>query len=293
MKSTVRGDEVDEVIEDVKETSEEIAYSPLMETLARIGFGARGLIYFVMGIIDVQVAIGAGHVPADQQGALAAISAQPVGRILLWIVLVGLAGYSLWGLIRVIFDPLHLGNDAKGIAQRLWYLTSAFSYSSLILPTYNLLSGGGQAAQNGHQTAQTQKSVAPLLSSTGGQWFVGILGLISLGIGFGQIFIGLSRKFDKQFEFYRLTPRQRVWIRRLGRFGTVARGITFGLIGAFLIISAMRADPSQAQGIDGALLKLAQLPYGPWMLGVVAIGLIAFGIYSMTGALWFRFERRR
>ena len=290
MKSTMHGDEI---YSEVKETGEEVAYSPLMETLARIGFGARGLIYFVMGVIDVQVATGAAHAPADQQGALAAISAQPVGKILLLIVLVGLVGYTLWGLIRVIFDPLHLGKDAKGFVQRLWFLTSAFTYGSLIFPTYNLLNGSGGSAQNGQQTAQTQQSVTPLLSSTGGQWLVGILGLISLGIGFGQVFQGLSRKFDKQFELYRLNPRQRVWIRRLGRFGTVARGITFGLIGAFLIISAVRADPSQAQGIDGALLKLAQLPYGPWLLGIVAVGLIAFGIYSMSGVLWFRLDRER
>ena len=99
----------------------------------------------------------------------------------------------------------------------------------------------------------------------------------------------MSRKRVKRSS--KLTPK--VWIRRLGRFGTVARGITFGLIGIFLMISAVRADPSQAQGIDGALLKLAQLPYGPWLLGVVAVGLMAFGIYSMTGALWFRLERKR
>lgn len=282
-----------EVIADVKEKGEEVVYSPLMETLARLGFGARGLIYFMMGLVAIRVAMGSAGGAVDQQGALAAVAAEPFGRILLWIVLIGLVGYTLWGLIRVVFDPLHLGKDAKGIAQRLWFFTSAFSYGSLIFPVFRLLSGSGGGPQNGHQTAQTQKSVAPLLSDSAGQWLVGLIGLGALGVGFGQIYQGFSRKFDKQFEFYEMTARQRKWVGRLGRVGTVARGITFVLMGVFLALAAVRADPSQAQGIDGALMKLAQLPYGPWLLGIVAAGLIAFGIYSMSGVIWFRLKRAR
>lgn len=286
----------DNVLENVKiegeRSAREAAFSPLVETLTRIGFGARGLLYFVMGLIAVQVVLGGSGTTADKQGALAAIGAQPVGRVLLWIVLVGLVGYSLWGIIRALFDPLHVGKDWSGIVQRAGFLISAVSYGSLILPTYGLLTGGGQRAQNGAQTAQTQSFVSSLMATSSGRWIVAFVGVVIIGVGLAHIYKGLSRRFDKQFQLYDLSYHRATWIRRLGRVGTAARGFVFGLVGAFLAVAAYQANPSQAQGINGALLKLLALPYGPWLLGVVAVGLIAFGIYSMTGALWIRFKHR-
>ena len=67
--------------------------------------------------------------------------------------------------------------------------------------------------------------------------------------------------------------------------------IVFGLIGVFLAEAAYQYDPAKAQGIDGVLRTLVRQPYGPWLLGVVALGLIAFGIYSITGMAWFRLKR--
>ncbi len=73
-----------------------------MESLVRVGFGARGFIYFLMGLIAFQVAFGARSAgrpkrcppnvrgPTDQSD-------------LLILVMVGLVGYSLWGLIRIFF----------------------------------------------------------------------------------------------------------------------------------------------------------------------------------------------
>jgi len=77
----------------------------------------------------------------------------------------------------------------------------------------------------------------------------------------------------------------------MGRFGTVARGVVFVLIGIFVVLSAYHSDPSRAQGMDGALMALLREPYGPWLSGVVAIGLLAFGLYSLMNALWFRFKK--
>ena len=292
MKTTMRdANIIDNVKEDSERAARKAAFSPFVEFLARLGFGARGLIYLMMGVIAVQVAHGGRTAPADQQGALVAIGAQPGGNILLILVLIGLAGYSLWGVIRAIFDPLHVGSDAKGLVQRLWFFISAGTYASLILPTYGYLTGGTKAAQNGAQTVQTQHSVSTIMSMPWGRWAVGIVGVIVIVAGLAQIYQGFSRKFDKQFQPYALNYHQKVWIKRIGRFGTAARGVVFAMTGVFLALAAYQANPGKAQGIDGALLALARQPYGAWLLGIVAIGLIAFGIYSMTGAAWFRLRR--
>ena len=83
-----------------------------------------------------------------------------------------------------------------------------------------------------------------------------------------------------------MTRLEKDWAERFGRFGHIARGIVFGLIGVFLIQAALTFDPNKAQGFDGALLKLAQSPFGPVLLGLVAVGLITFGIYSVLNARW-------
>ena len=279
---------IDRVKEGGEQEVREAAFSPFTELLTRIGFGARGLIYLVMGVIAIQVARGVSNTPANQQGALELIGAQPLGHILLIIVMVGLAGYALWCVIRAIFDPLHLGSDAEGLLQRFSFFVSAGIYASLIVPAYGYLVGGAGATQNG---SQTQQSVSTIMAMPWGRWLVGVGGIVVIGVGLAQVYKGFKHNFDKQFQLYDLNQKQSIWIRRIGRFGTASRGIVIALSGIFLALAAYNFNPAQAQGINGALLTLVHQPYGPWLLGVVAAGLIAFGIYSLTGAAWFRLRR--
>ncbi|WP_232224209.1 DUF1206 domain-containing protein [Mastigocladopsis repens] len=68
----------------------------------------------------------------------------------------------------------------------------------------------------------------------------------------------------------------------------VARGIVFCIIGWFLIQAATQSDASQAGGLGEALQTLAQQPYGPWLLGLVALGLVAYGGYMVIQARYSR-----
>ena len=123
-----------------------------------------------------------------------------------------------------------------------------------------------------------------------GPWLVGAVGVVIMVIGGVQIYQGIKAKFDEQFKAYDMSPDQRKWARRLGRIGRIARGIVFILIGFLAVLAAVSLDPQRAGGIDGALTFLSNQPYGPWLLAAVALGLIAFAIYSFMGALWFRIK---
>jgi hypothetical protein len=85
-----------------------------------------------------------------------------------------------------------------------------------------------------------------------------------------------------------MSPAVRKWIEAIGTFGHLARGIVFGLVGVFLIKAAVDYNPDSAVGLDGALAKLAHASYGPFLLGVVAAGLIAFALYSLSDARYRR-----
>jgi len=261
--------------------------SPLMEVMTRLGFGVRGLIYIIVGLLAVQVALGKGGALASPQGAIAAIGKQQSGLILLWVVLVGIISYSIWGIVRAVLDPLDKGHDLKGLLTRVGFLVSALGYAILAFYTYGYITGKSQSA-NG---SQTQKYIGLIMAMPWGRWAIGILGLIVLAVGLYQIYLGFTAGFDRQFRTYVLTPEELKLVTDIGRFGTSARGVVFAVVGGLILVAAYQANPSQPIGMDAALATLLHQPYGIWLLGVVAVGLIAFGFYSMLSALWFRLKR--
>jgi hypothetical protein len=70
----------------------------------------------------------------------------------------------------------------------------------------------------------------------------------------------------------------------LGVVGHLARGVVFGLIGVFLVRAAWQYDPEEAIGLDGALAKVLRADYGDTLLGLVAAGLAAYGVYCFAEA---------
>ena len=274
-----------------KRAVKNVAATPLMETLMRVGYIVRGLVYGMIGVLALQVATGTGGSLNDPQGAIAALGKTSLGSVVLYAILIGLVGYALWGFIRAIADPLHKGSDAKGTVMRIGYAVSGVSYLLLAVATYGLITGGSSAARNGAQTSQTQQTAASILTKPWGPAAVAIVGIIIIVVGAIQVFQGINDTFDKQFDPYALTPHQRTWIDRLGRFGTAARGVVFTMVGLFLFSAGYNHNATQARGIDGVLSALLHQPSGPWLLGVVALGLIAFGIYSGMSGILLRFKR--
>ena len=273
---------------DVKNAGKKAAFSPLMEALTRVGYGVRGLIYITMGILAFNVVLGKGGAPTDQQGAIAAIGSQPAGLILLWVILIGLASYSLWGVIRALLDPLHKGHDLKGLIARAGYLISAGSYTLLIPPTWRYITGSGRSPSSG---ASTQQSMASILSMPLGPWLLGALGLAAGAAGITQIFQSFHASFDKQFQTYAMTASQVKFATQLGRLGTATRGLIWILVGGAIVMAALQSNSNKDIGIDAALTSLLHQPYGVWLLGIVAVGLMAFGVYSVLCAVWFKSRR--
>jgi hypothetical protein len=267
--------------------AQNVASSHLMELLTRIGYAARGLIYITMGLLAVQVALGKGGALASPQSAIAEIGKQPGGVVLLWGVLVGIIGYALWGMVRAIMDPLGKGHGTKGLLARFGFLVSAFGYAVLAVPTYSYISGASQS-NNG---AQTQNFMISIMGMPWGRVVIGLIGLGVLAGGLYQIYLGLSASFDQQFRTYALTPQEVKVVTDVGRFGTAARGVVFAIFGGLLSVAAYQANPGQAIGMDTALATIMHQPFGIWLLGIIAVGLIAFGFYSMLSAVWFRLKK--
>jgi hypothetical protein len=261
------------------------ATHPWFERLVRLGYAAKGIVYFVVGLLAAQAALGSGGGTTDPSGALTAIVNQPFGKFLLAIVAIGLVGYALLRWVQVLFDPEHKGQrwDAKRIAQWLGYVFSAIAYSGLSLTAARLILGSpGQSGD------ATQDWTARFLAQPFGQWLVGLAGAIVIGVGFSFLYQAFKTKFRETLKLDQMSHTEQKWAIALGKFGIAARGIVFTVIGMFLIQAARQSNASQARGIGGALAALAQQPFGPWILGIVALGLIAYSIYCLLEARYRR-----
>jgi Domain of Unknown Function (DUF1206) len=253
----------------------EVEQSTAFEVLSRAGFAARGAIYAIIGILAIKLAIGSGGKTTDQAGALKTIAHQPLGEVLLILVAIGLAGYSLWRLLHALLG--HGPERSDSGFERVAALGSGVAYAIICAIAVEILLGSG-----GGTSGHTSKATAGVLGWPGGTWLVGFAGALFVGVALYQGYRGVTQDFLKDAKTGDMTPRIREWYEVVAVFGHLARMVVFGLVGIFLIKAAVEFDPSKAVGLDGALAKIANQPYGSGLLGVVAAGLIAFAIYSLA-----------
>jgi hypothetical protein len=250
---------------------EQIARSTPFEWLARAGLLARGVIYGLIGLLAFELAIGAGGSTTSQQGALHEIAQQPFGKVLLVLTAIGLAGYSIWRFVRAAIG--HGTEDSESTLERLGGVVSGIGYAILCATAIEILIGSG-----GGGTSQTTGGI---LGWPGGVWIVGIAGIVTIGEGLEQGYRGFSKKFLEKSKTVEMSAAAKTWFTRIGVLGHLARMVVFVLIGYFLVKAAIDYNPDAAVSLDGALTKVASASYGPVLLGIVAAGLAAFGLYSI------------
>jgi Domain of Unknown Function (DUF1206) len=263
-----------------EQTGEKLEHTTAFEVLARAGFVARGVIYAVIGILAVKLALGDGGKAANQSGALRTIAQQPFGHGLLILVAIGLAGYSLWRFFRAFLG--HGPEDSDSGLDRVAAFASGVAYAVIFVLALEILLGSGASS------GSPKKPTAGVLGWPGGTWMVGLAGVILCGVGLYQGYRGISKDFLKDSKTEQMSHGVRTWVTAIGVFGHLARMVVFGMIGVFLVRAAVEYNPNKAVGLDGALAKLANHSYGSYLLGIVASGLIAFALYSLSDARYRR-----
>ena len=259
--------------------------SPFLEKFARFGYAAKGVVYVVVGALAALAAFGSGGQTTGSKGALQTIAEQPYGRVLLGLVAFGLAGYALWQFIRAIEDPEYEGSDGKAIAKRVGFFISGVIHFGLVWYAIGILTGaasGGGGGGGGDSGAQTWS--ARVMEYPMGRWLLMLIGAGIVGYGIFQLTKAFKSELGKRLHLGQLEPGTYRAVVAISRFGLAARGVVFGIIGGFLATAAYHHNPGEARGVDGALEALQRQPYGPWLLGTVAVGLIAYGIFEFVKA---------
>ena len=233
------------------------------EPLARVGLVAKGISYGLVGVLALKLALGDGGAATSNQGAMQHLAGSTFGTIVLVLLAVGLAAYAVWRAIQAWQGTERFVNVARFVI-----------YGALTYAAVRILIGAGEQSQN--QSAH--KATAAILGWPGGPVYVGIAGAVLICIGLYQLYMGVSRKFEEKWR------GQSDFGNVVGVIGHLARFVVLLLIGVFTIKAAVDYNPKQAVGLDGALQKLAHASYGPFLLGLTAAGLVAYGVFCFFDA---------
>ena len=272
-----------------RRAAEETVTNPWVVRAARLGYIVRGLLYGAMGALALALAFGVAAKTTDQRGALMLLDLSPVTRLFLLVVVVSLLAYGGWGFIRAIFDPLHRGDDPPGIAARIGFAWSGLNYTVLAIFAGGLLLGSAKPSSSD----AVQPLVGWALALPAGGVIVTIAGVIGIISGLVQFVDAYRAGFRKDLKRNTMTKAERVTVDNLGRFGMVARGVIFTIVGIFIFTAGIRHDASDAHSFGPAFNAVAREPMGHVLLAIVALGFIALCLHSFANARWVRIPTAR
>jgi len=234
---------------------------------------ANGIVHFAIGAIALGVAFG-GSGSADQSGAMQAIQESPLGTVALWAVGLALIALALLAFVVAVAASRRGWKDAlKEAGRGVAYVV--VGATALVVAT-----GGTSDGES-----QTESFSAQLMSNPFGALLVGLIGAGIAAIGVYFVVKGAKRTFREDVA---PPARWRRLVDVLGTAGYIAKGVAIVIVGGLFVIAAVRHDPEEAGGLDGALQSLTTVPGGVIALIAIAVGLMLYGVYCFARGLWSR-----
>jgi hypothetical protein len=246
-----------------------------VEWLTRFGFICYGVLHALLAYLAVQIASGGSSAEGDQSGAFKTVAEQPFGKVVLVVMVVGLAGLAIWQALLAAVGHRDQQGKAR-VFERIASGARAVIYVVLAFTAGKVVAGAPTSSAGSQQNA-TQG----VMAKPAGVWLVGLAGVIVIAVGAGMIWYGLKHKFEDKLHTGRMSARTRKVVRRLGQVGYPAKGIAYGIVGVLLVDAAVTHDPQESQGLDAALRTLVSKPFGVVALIVIAIGFLAYGVFCV------------
>jgi hypothetical protein len=234
------------------------------------------VVHLLVGWLALQIAWGtSGGTSADTSGALGTLAQQPFGKVLLWVVAVGLLALALWQTSEAVWG--HPDRDrGKRVRKQITSGAKAVVYAALAVSAALVALGSGSSSSQSQEQATTG-----VLAWPGGRVLVVAAGLVVIGVGIAGIIKGIRKSFTEEIDTASMSPAVRTGVLRLGQVGYVAKGVAMGAVGGLLTYATVTFDRQTAQGLDGALQTILAQPFGRYLLTAVALGFAAFGLFAI------------
>ncbi len=250
-----------------------------MERVARAGIFSRAVNYIVLGALVIDVLLGRANAELDNRGAIETISGGLAGKVMLVLLCCGFVCYIAWQALRALTRR----SDESGpgsAGRRLLALGTALLYAGFLVSTVRILTGSSTTSPQEEQGSWT----ARLLAAGGGRVVVAAVGAGIIVAGLVLFGYAASRKFESPLDTHAMSTGMRRLAAILGVAGQSARGLVLAIVGGFVLSAALTDDPSRSKGLDASLRTLAAQRFGAILLSVVALGFLAFGLYSLLDA---------
>ncbi len=256
----------------------------LTERLGRVALATQGTLYLVVGLLAASLALGdhGGDKEASQRGAIESVARQPFGRVLLLVLLAGLLAHTAWRTLLAARGEPGPDDDGKSLVKRAANTGRAVIYLGLSAVAFRFLT---TSTDQGGGSGDTERAhTARVLDWPAGQWLVIAVGLGVIGVGLWRMSQVVTANFMDDLDLTGVDRRMRRLVEIAGRVGYLARGVAFGLVGWFLLVAGIQHDPSESRSLDESLRELLARPHGPWLLGLLALGMVLFGAYRVLDA---------
>ena len=256
--------------------AEQAVDSTSLEWLARGGLIAYGVVHLLVGWLALQIAWGGSSgISADTSGALRTLADQPFGKVLLWVVAVGLVALALWQTSQAIWGYRNQ-DRAKRIRKQVTSGAKATVYAGLAVSAALVARGSGSSSSQSQQQATTG-----VLAWPGGRVLVVAAGVVIIAVALASIIKGVKKSFTEEIDISSVSPTARKGVLGLGQAGYIAKGLALSVVGGLLTYATLTFDQQTAQGLDGALQTILAQPFGRFLLTAVALGFVAFGLFAI------------
>ncbi len=259
--------------DDAQRAGERVQDSKAFHVLVRVGLVSYGIVHLIVAWIALQLAWTGESQEASQKGAFQELAATSLGRVLLWIVAVGLFALAIWQLFEAAWGHQDREEGRKRTVKRLGSAGKVILYAALGVSATRVAAGSASGGD-------TQKEMtAGLMSAWPGRLLVMAIGVGVMVAGGRLVYRGVSKRFTRD-----LAGGVPQGVIRLGQVGYSAKGVALAVIGLLVLIAGITYDPEKAGGLDTALRTLKEQPYGPYLLTVLALGIACFGAYCFAWA---------
>lgn len=269
----------------------------------RAGFAGRGLVYLAVASISLY-AIWQGGRAQGTSSVLQHLEDSVIGDVVLALIALGMLAFAVWCAVEGWYDLDGRGSDTQGVAARVGMIFSglvslgiAAAALLLLLADIGVIGGSdagaggagleaaglGAAAVAGGSGAggsNIDRAVATVMGWPAGRWIVGLVGLVIIGSGIFQFVIAWRETYRRYLVANRFTRR---WDWAL-KAGVMARGVIIGAVGVLFVLSAWRANPYEAGGVDDAFAWLTRQPYGWVIVAAICVGLLGYALFCFVNA---------
>jgi hypothetical protein len=248
-----------------------------MDHAVRLGLVSYGVVHLILAWLAAKLAFGDSSASASSQGAFHELASNPVGRVSLYVAAAGFVALVVWQALEAAFGHRR-EEGARRAGKRLASAAKVVLYAVLAVSSFKTATGSSSGGE--HADGVT----ARLMSLPAGPWLVGLVGVVILAVGGGLVYRGVSEGFREKLDPDGETGADGRAYVLLGKAGYVSKGGAIGVVGGLFLYAAFTHDPNKSGGLDQALQKVQQQPFGTPLLLVIAAGFACFGLFCFAWA---------